>query len=96
MVMDLADTVLAVDFGRPIACGTPVEIQNNPDVIRAFTWARSTARPRRERRDSWTTLADGPRRRHPGRHRSRPPAPGGPGAPRWMPPLRVKNRGIWP
>jgi branched-chain amino acid transport system ATP-binding protein len=36
MVMDLADTVLAVDFGRPIACATPAEIQNNPDVIRAY------------------------------------------------------------
>jgi len=36
MVMDLADTVLAVDFGRPIAVGTPAEIQNNPDVIRAY------------------------------------------------------------
>jgi branched-chain amino acid transport system ATP-binding protein len=36
MVMDLADTVLALDFGHPIAQGTPVEIQNNPDVIRAY------------------------------------------------------------
>jgi branched-chain amino acid transport system ATP-binding protein len=36
MVMDLADTVLAVDFGHPIAQGTPAEIQNNPDVIRAY------------------------------------------------------------
>jgi branched-chain amino acid transport system ATP-binding protein len=36
MVMDLADTVLAVDFGHPIAVGTPAEIQNNPDVIRAY------------------------------------------------------------
>jgi branched-chain amino acid transport system ATP-binding protein len=36
MVMDLADTVFAVDFGRPIAIGTPTEIQNNPDVIRAY------------------------------------------------------------
>ena len=36
MVMDLADTVLAVDFGRPIAQGTPAEIQSHPDVIRAY------------------------------------------------------------
>ncbi len=36
MVMDLADRVLAVDFGRPIAIGTPAEIQQNPDVIRAY------------------------------------------------------------
>ena len=36
MVMDLADTVLAIDFGRPIAVGTPEEIQRNDDVIRAY------------------------------------------------------------
>ena len=36
MVMDLADRVLALDFGRPIAAGTPAEIQRNPDVIRAY------------------------------------------------------------
>ena len=36
MVMDLADTVLAIDFGRPIALGTPAEIQSHPDVIRAY------------------------------------------------------------
>jgi branched-chain amino acid transport system ATP-binding protein len=36
MVMDLADSVLAIDFGRPIAIGTPREIQEHPDVIRAY------------------------------------------------------------
>lgn len=36
MVMDLADTVLAIDFGRPIAVGTPDQIQRNDDVIRAY------------------------------------------------------------
>ncbi|MEK7251869.1 MAG: ABC transporter ATP-binding protein [Actinomycetota bacterium] len=36
MVMDLADTVLAIDFGRPIASGNPREIQSNQDVIRAY------------------------------------------------------------
>jgi branched-chain amino acid transport system ATP-binding protein len=36
MVMDLADTVLALDFGHPIAQGTPAEIQSHPDVIRAY------------------------------------------------------------
>ncbi|NNC93036.1 MAG: ABC transporter ATP-binding protein [Acidimicrobiia bacterium] len=36
MVMDLADRVLVVDFGRPVAAGTPDEVQNNPDVIRAY------------------------------------------------------------
>jgi branched-chain amino acid transport system ATP-binding protein len=36
MVMDLADTVLALDFGKQIAVGEPQEIQSNPDVIRAY------------------------------------------------------------
>lgn len=36
VVMDLADTVLAIDFGKPIAVGTPREIQENEDVINAY------------------------------------------------------------
>jgi branched-chain amino acid transport system ATP-binding protein len=36
MVMDLADRVLVVDFGRPVALGTPAEVQNDPNVIRAY------------------------------------------------------------
>jgi len=36
LVMDLADRVMVVDFGVQIATGIPAEIQNNPDVIRAY------------------------------------------------------------
>ncbi len=36
LVMDLADRILAVDFGQPLALGTPSEVQSNPDVIRAY------------------------------------------------------------
>jgi branched-chain amino acid transport system ATP-binding protein len=36
LVMDLADRVLVMDFGQPIATGAPAEIQHNPDVIRAY------------------------------------------------------------
>ncbi len=36
MVMDLADRVLVVDFGRPVALGRPAEVQSNPDVISAY------------------------------------------------------------
>jgi branched-chain amino acid transport system ATP-binding protein len=36
LVMDLADRVLVVDFGQPVATGVPAEIQDNPDVIRAY------------------------------------------------------------
>ena len=36
LVMDLADRVLVVDFGQPVATGAPAEIQHHPDVIRAY------------------------------------------------------------
>lgn len=36
LVMDLADRVLVVDFGKPICTGTPHEVSTNPDVIRAY------------------------------------------------------------
>ncbi len=36
VVMDLADTVLAIDFGKPITIGRPREVQANEDVINAY------------------------------------------------------------
>jgi branched-chain amino acid transport system ATP-binding protein len=36
IVMDLADRIMAVDFGVAIATGTPAEVQRHPDVIRAY------------------------------------------------------------
>jgi branched-chain amino acid transport system ATP-binding protein len=36
VVLDIADRVIVLDFGRKIAEGTPGEIRHNPDVTRAY------------------------------------------------------------
>ncbi len=36
LVMDIADRVLVVDFGKPIGTGLPEEVQENPAVIAAY------------------------------------------------------------
>ena len=36
LVMDIADRVVVLDFGRKIAEGIQSEIQANPDVIKAY------------------------------------------------------------
>lgn len=36
LVMDLADRVMAMDFGKPLVTGTPAQVQSHPDVVRAY------------------------------------------------------------
>jgi branched-chain amino acid transport system ATP-binding protein len=36
VVMDIADRIVVLDFGKKIAEGTPEEVKNNPQIISAY------------------------------------------------------------
>jgi branched-chain amino acid transport system ATP-binding protein len=36
LVSAVSDRVLALNYGRPLAMGTPAEVQAHPEVIRAY------------------------------------------------------------
>jgi len=36
LVSAVSDKVLALSYGRPLAIGTPAEVQSHPDVVRAY------------------------------------------------------------
>ncbi|MBL0085802.1 MAG: ABC transporter ATP-binding protein [Ideonella sp.] len=48
MVMDLSDHVVVLNFGEVIARGTPKEVQDNPEVVKAYLGSGDVAQMRQQ------------------------------------------------
>ena len=36
LIMRVSEHIMVMEYGRPIAYGTPDDIRNNPEVVRAY------------------------------------------------------------